>query len=104
MKTKLTFLTLAIVALLGAGMLMAFKQSETNKRYMHMNVSHDKIIVIDENNKIESITEIDKKLGAYLQQINLEMNNISLKGFKLINSSQVTHFDGVKFTIYTFEK
>lgn len=90
MKAKLTFLTLALVALLGVGMLMAFKQSETKKKYMHLSASFDNIVIIDENNKVETVIKSKtKNYSEYLQQINLEMNNIALRGFRLVNTRQL---------------
>lgn len=105
MKAKFTFLTIALVALLGVGMLMAFKQSETNKKYMHMSASFDNIVIIDENNKVETVIKSKtKNYNEYLQQINLEMNNIALRGFRLVNTGQLQLTGGYYLTLYTFEK
>lgn len=105
MKAKFTFLTIALVALLGVGMLMAFKQSETNKKYMHLSASFDNIVIIDENNKVETaIKSKTKNYSEYLQQLNLEMNNIALRGFRLVNTGQLQLTGGYYLTLYTFEK
>ncbi len=101
MKTKL--ILIAVITLVGIGLLTAFKQSEESKQYLNMSVGQQ-IVIVDENNKIESVIKISKEPGAHLQQINLEMNNISRRGFKLINSSQIYFWGGGSTTIYTFEK
>ncbi|MDZ4668063.1 MAG: hypothetical protein SGJ00_09275 [bacterium] len=104
MKTKL--ILMAVFALVGLTMLFAFKQSEEGKKYLHLGVGYQQIIVIDENSKIESAVNSERDYGSFLKQINLEMNNISKKGFKLVSSSQVlplgatTRFN----TVYVFEK
>jgi hypothetical protein len=61
------------------------------------------IVIVDENNKIESVTKIDNEFGGLLQQINLEMNNISRRGFRLVNAGQLTTYSGSGL-LYTFEK
>ncbi len=101
MKTKL--ILIAVITLVGIGLLTAFKQSEESKKYLHMSVGVQ-IVIVDENNKIESVTKIDKEFGGLLQQINLEMNNIARRGFKLVNSAQLNSYNGGYGLLYTFEK
>ncbi|MBJ7427589.1 MAG: hypothetical protein JHD28_01310 [Bacteroidia bacterium] len=102
MKTNL--ILIAVITLVGIGLLTAFKQSEGSKKYLTMTVSISQIVVVDENNKKESIATCEKEYGALLQQINLEMNNISRRGFQLVNSSQIQMNGGYNPTIYVFEK
>jgi hypothetical protein len=102
MKTKL--ILIAVITIIGISLFSAFKQSEGSKKYLTMTVSYSQIVVVDENNKIESVAKCEKEYGALLQQINLEMNNVSRRGFQLINSSQVQVGGGNNPTIYVFEK
>jgi hypothetical protein len=102
MKTRL--ILIAVITIIGISLFSAFKQSEESKKYLNLIVNFKQIVKIDENNKIESAINADRDYGVYFQQINLEMNNISRRGFKLVNSSQVGAFGGGSSTVYTFEK
>lgn len=109
MKTiKLTvgvkLILIAVITIIGISLFSAFKQSEGSKKYLNLIVNFRQIVIIDENNKIESVINSDREYGAYFQQINLEMNNISRNGFKLINSSSVGVLGGGSSVVYTFEK
>ena len=101
MKTRI--ILIAVITIIGISLFSAFKQSEESKKYLHMSVGAQ-IVIIDENNKIESVTKPDKEFGGFLQQINLEMNNISRRGFQLVSSSQIQMNGGYNPTIYVFEK
>ena len=109
MKTiKLTvgikLILIAVITIISISLFSAFKQSEGSKKYLNLIVNFKQIVIIDENNKIESVINADREYGAYFQQINLEMNNISRNGFKLVNSSPVGILGGGSSVVYTFEK
>lgn len=102
MKTKI--ILIAVITIIGISLFSAFKQSDGSKKYLNLVVNFKQIVIIDENNKIESAVDANRDYGTYFQQINLEMNNISLRGFKLVNSSQVGVLGGGSSMVYTFEK
>jgi hypothetical protein len=102
--TGMKLILIAVITIIGISLFSAFKQSEESKKYLNLIVNFRQIVIIDENNKIESIINSDREYGAYFQQINLEMNNISRNGFKLINSSSVGVLGGGSSVVYTFEK
>ena len=101
--TGMNLILVAVITIIGVSLFSAFKQSEESKKYLHMSVGAQ-IVIIDENNKIESVTKPDKEFGGFLQQVNLEMNNISKRGFKLVNSAVLYNYTGASSTVYTFEK
>lgn len=101
---KIRLILIVVITIIGISLFSAFKQSEESKKYLNLVVTFKQIAIIDENNKIESAVNAERDYGAYFQQINLEMNNISRRGFKLINSSQVGILGGGSSTVYTFEK
>lgn len=102
MKTKI--ILIAVITIIGISLFSAFKQSDESKKYLNLIVNFKQIVIIDENNKIESAVDASRDYGTYFQQINLEMNNISRRGFKLVNSSQVGVLGGGSSMVYTFEK
>jgi hypothetical protein len=109
MKTiKLTvgikLILIVVITIIGISLFSAFKQSEGAKKYLNLIVNFKQIVIIDENNKIESVINADREYGAYFQQINLEMNNISRNGYKLINATPVGILGGGSSVVYTFEK
>ena len=109
MKTiKLTvgikLILIVVITIIGISLFSAFKQSEGAKKYLILIVNFKQIVIIDENNKIESVINADREYGAYFQQINLEMNNISRNGYKLINATPVGIYGGGSSVVYTFEK
>lgn len=92
MKTKLTFLAVAIVALLGVGMLMAFKQEEKHKKYItifgeinYVSLLKNKYYVIDEDSKGTSVKIENVENVAVIT--NRIINEYSAKGYKLFNFS-----------------
>ncbi|MBP9688616.1 MAG: hypothetical protein KBE91_03330 [Bacteroidia bacterium] len=100
MKTKLTFLSVAIVALLGVGMLMAFKQDNAARKYLAICFTgsglSNTMLVVDETGVLE---EIDMKSIAGIggvntknQKVNTEfiykkINEISMRGYKMVHSN-----------------
>lgn len=89
MKTKLTFLTIAIAALLGVGMLMAFKQEDTS-HYVIVSVSHQNgyLMVSDESTQTEVELKFaglvsGKKVATNNTIIAKTFNDIKSKGYKL---------------------
>ena len=77
MKTiKITFgiklILIAVITITGISLFSAFKQSEGSKKYLNLVVNFKQIVIIDENNKIESVINADREYGAYFQQINLD--------------------------------
>lgn len=114
MKAKLTFLSIAIAALLGVGILMAFKQEDKPKKYLTVCYrEHVKFVgginyilsVYDENNKkteVESAIQNDPALI-----VNKVINEYSSKGYKFIslnvNENQTTKGVGLGFYMI-FEK
>lgn len=103
MKTKITFLSVAIAAILGVGMLMAFKKEEDNhKKYLILNLSYQvfnryKVVQIDENGILteETISGKDNLVKNYITVESDLFNKLSLKGYRLI---------GLKGDSYYFEK
>lgn len=109
MKTKLTFLTIAITAFLGVGMLMAFKQGDKHKQYLTLNVysTRDKIIIVDENGTAEEkvITNFahPNRFSNGVVELSNEINKISAKGYKLSFISPINN-DLSAMIQYVFEK
>lgn len=103
MKTKLTFLTIAISALLGVGMLMAFKQEEAKSviliRVIERGPSSALIglqplepaIYVTENGKLLFKTDlersIDDKLIINYERISSVLTGYINKGYELKTSS-----------------
>ncbi|MES2690862.1 MAG: hypothetical protein V4658_10700 [Bacteroidota bacterium] len=104
MKIKLTFLSIAIAALLGVGMLMAFKQEEKHKQYLTISFLEKDVIIVDEKGLVEERKLSDRIVNkhAYIY-ITKELNLISAKGYKLISTGSITPGAFVGLT-YTFEK
>jgi transcriptional regulator with PAS, ATPase and Fis domain len=107
MKTKLTFLSLALLALLGAGMLMAFKQEEKHKQYLTASFVFGKkqVVIVDEEGKI---TEYNfNNTLSYSKETSLlltkEINSISSKGYKLVDALS-PEIGGYSTIQYIFEK
>lgn len=105
MKTKLTFLSLALLALLGAGMLMAFKQEEKHKQYLTASFVDKNLVIVDENGVIEkkSLSKRHDDIDAY-GDITRELNLISAKKYKLISTGTLYTMGNHSVLIYTFEK
>lgn len=99
MKTKSAFLFIALTAVLGAGMLMAFKQ-ESVKSVIYIRVVErgksdaflpmEPAIYITENgkflNKIELEKSIDSKLIANYEKISSTLMEYFAKGYELKSS------------------
>ncbi|MES2690861.1 MAG: hypothetical protein V4658_10695 [Bacteroidota bacterium] len=100
MKTKLTFLAIAAVTLLGVGMLMAFKQEDAPKKYLAITFSgsglSNTMLVVDESGMLEeiemkSIAGIGgantKNQKANTEFIYKKINEISKRGYKLVHTN-----------------
>ncbi len=84
MKTKL--ILIAVITLVGIGLLTAFKQSEGNRKYLLMSLDGKDVYIVDENGvvtekKTTSVTSTKKMTIDLCQEINV----ISSKGYKLNN-------------------
>jgi hypothetical protein len=104
MKTKL--ILIAVITIIGISLFSAFKQSEGSKKYLTMTLSGKDAYIIDENGEVT-----EKKIAdtaPYLKgtkSINKEINTISAKGYKLINTVNLTGGPNTIYTIqYIFEK
>lgn len=98
MKTKL--ILIAVITLVGIGLLTAFKQSEGNRKYLIMQVSSTDLTIIDENGLV-----VEKKIASQIYNLKgtldlaKEINSISSKGYKLVSIQNYNiHFQ------YYFEK
>lgn len=97
MKAKFTFLTIALVALLGVGMLMAFKNENKPHKYLFLTVQMEEFVQIDENGK----TDITRRDFKSKNVDVLKINEISSAGYRLLQA----HYDPSHHKhIYIFEK
>lgn len=99
MKTKL--ILIAVITLVGSGLLTAFKQSEGNRKYLTMTLYFDEINIIDENDQFSTV-KLSQPFWRpeSIKKTTKEINSISSKGYKLI-STQTLQENAVQ---YIFEK
>lgn len=108
MKTKLTFLSIAITTLLGIGMLVAFKHENKPKKYLTISysiyISSTKtkyLKVYDENNqKTELPTD---KNDDDAQVVNKMINEYTAKGYSFVSMNATERVDSKSYYIL-FEK
>ncbi len=100
MKTKL--ILIAVITVIGIGLLTAFKQSEGNRKYLTMTAFDKELYIIDENGVVTE-KRIPGFAGTYLKrsvEIAKEINLISSKGYRFISFSG----EGNTVIEYIFEK
>jgi hypothetical protein len=88
MKTRL--ILIAVITIIGISLFSAFKQSEGSKKYLTMtnNRLSGHLTIINENGLVEIIeigtaTTNPEKNAAIFKKINVELNKLSLKNYKL---------------------
>lgn len=100
MKSRPALLFIAIAALLGVGVLMAFKQEDAPKKYLAITFTgsglSNTMLIVDESGTLE---EIDMKTIAGIggantknQKANTEfiykkINEVSKRGYKLVHTN-----------------
>jgi hypothetical protein len=105
MKYKMLLYSIAVFT--GLTMVFAFKPTgNENKKYLTVFVDGRNIVTINEENKIEQALKVDREnYTAYLEQINLAINNAALSGWRLVSSNSSSAVVGsYGITTYIFEK
>lgn len=83
MKTKL--ILIAVITVVGIGLLTAFKQSEGKRKYLMLLMDLKEITVIDENQEITKRKISNNNGTERSKDISKEINDISGRGYKLVN-------------------
>jgi hypothetical protein len=110
MKTRL--ILIAVITIIGISLFSAFKQSEGSKKYLTMTVSSlsETIIITDENGgTTEKEIKVKNRKSEWAASLTIELNNISIKGYKLIETVGISSIGGKDnnlnhITQYIFEK
>jgi hypothetical protein len=85
MKTRI--ILIAVITIIGIGLLTAFKQSEGSRKYLTMTVVSRNLFIIDEKGVVTE-KKIPGFIGTYVErsvEITKEINLISSKGYKFIS-------------------